>query len=457
MSNQYEVAVIGSGSGGREAALLAGRCGLRTAIIERDKLGGICFHRGCHAVRALQACSRQYRANLMSGRFGSQVDILKATLYDWIIAQTKVSAHLTENLEKELRDLNIDVHMGHAEFLDERSLNVIGEGSIRRCVTADNIVISTGSRPAFYGSSIRKVINSEELLGLKTLPQHLAIIGAGYIGCEFASIFRTLGCDVTLIEAKDRLLPGWEAEAAEHVTQALRGRRVNVMTGWPVHYEQITEKQDCICIPGPNGNHLDADLALVATGRKPNANELGLEALGIKDSSFLKVDEKMQLSLPGVYAVGDVNGLSMLDSTAFAQSNVAIRNILGRESRFEQRWIPRFVHTEPAIAAVGWTEEEAAADGREYLVVKDDALLFSENDRSVIDPEPTFVKVVIDTGSQCLLGCLAVGDHAAVIINTAAIAMRTGLNVDKLREIPLAQPSAADALLSILRKLGYRF
>jgi dihydrolipoamide dehydrogenase len=192
----------------------------------------------------------------------------------------------------------------------------------------------------------------------------------------------------------------------------------------------------------------------MATGRIPNSEGLGLAALGIEDGSFLKVDESMRLSNAPIYAVGDVNGISMLDSTAFSQANVAINSILGREARFDQRWIPRCVHTEPSVASVGWTEQEAAANGLEYLAVSDTIHLISDNERSVIDPEPTFVKVIIDSRSRHLLGCLVVGDHAPVIANIAAIAMRSGLSVEKLRDMPLVQPSASEALMTILRKLN---
>ena len=163
----------------------------------------------------------------------------------------------------------------------------------------------------------------------------------------------------------------------------------------------------------------------------------------------------MRLPKAGLYAVGDVNGISLMDSTAFSEASVAIDSILGRESRFDYRWIPRCVHTEPCVAAVGWTEEQAAAEGIEHLAVSDTIRLMSDNERSVIDPEPTFLKVIIDSHSRHLLGCLVVGDHAPVIVNIAAIAMNAGLGVEKLREISLVQPSASEALMSALRKLDY--
>jgi dihydrolipoamide dehydrogenase len=454
MNDHYQLAVIGSGSGGREAALLAARKGLRTALIERDKIGGISFHRGCYAVCALQACARQFRDSWRSGRFGNKIDLLQATLSDWMVVQSKVSSRLADSLQAELQKLGIDLRQGHAEFVDQRTLQVIGFRGSKKTVTADNIVVATGSRSEFYGSSIRRVVNSNELLRITTLPESLAIIGAGYIGCEFASIYRTLGCEVTLIEKESRVLPGWEIEAGERVAQLLKDRGVKIQVDHQVSFAQVEEKEYGASVPGPGAQSIEANLVLMATGRIPNSEGLGLAALGIEDGSFLKVDESMRLSNAPIYAVGDVNGISMLDSTAFSQANVAINSILGREARFDQRWIPRCVHTEPSVASVGWTEQEAAANGLEYLAVSDTIHLISDNERSVIDPEPTFVKVIIDSRSRHLLGCLVVGDHAPVIANIAAIAMRSGLSVEKLRDMPLVQPSASEALMTILRKLN---
>jgi dihydrolipoamide dehydrogenase len=454
MSDHYQVAVIGSGSGGREATLLAARKGLRTALVERDKIGGICFHRGCYAVLALQACARQFRDSWKSGRFGQRIELLNATLSNWMVAQSNVSSRLEDSFRGELKQLNVDLHLGYAEFLDYRTLQVIGERGTKKTITADNTIVATGSRSEFHASSMRRVVNSDELLRVTALPGSLAIIGAGYIGCEFASIYRTLGCEITLIEKESRVLPGWEVEAGERVAQVLEDHGVKIQVNHQVSFAQIEEKEDGVCIPGSGGQSIVANLVLMATRRTPNSEGMGLSALGVDDSSFLKVDERMRLSNTGIYAVGDVNGISMLDSTAFSQANVAINSILGHEVRFDRRWIPRCVHTEPCIASVGWTEHEVAVAEHEYLAVSDAIRLISDNERSLVDPEPTFVKVIIDSRSRRLLGCLVVGDHAPVIVNIAAIAMRSGLTVEELREMPLVQPSASEALMSTLRKLS---
>ena len=142
MSDHYQLAVIGSGSGGREATLLAARKGLRTALIETDKIGGICFHRGCYAVLALQACARQFRDSWRSGRFGNEIDLLKSTLYDWMVTQSKVSSRLADSFRAELQKLNVDIHQGYGEFLDNRTLQVIGARGTKKTITADNVSCS---------------------------------------------------------------------------------------------------------------------------------------------------------------------------------------------------------------------------------------------------------------------------------------------------------------------------
>jgi dihydrolipoyl dehydrogenase len=452
VSSRYQVAVIGSGSGGREAGLLAARNGLRTAVIERAQIGGTSFHRGAYAVQALQGCARQFRDSWRSGRFGNQVDLLKATLHDWIVAQAQVSSRLSNRLKKEFRELNVDLLSGHAEFVDQQTIQIVDSRGSKKTIAADNIVIATGSRPEFYGSSTPRMVNSEELLRITTLPKSLVVIGAGYIGCEFAFIYRTLGSEVTLIERKERVLPSWEREAGSLVEEALKERGVKIILNHDVSFPltQTTETQ--VLVQGPDDRIINADLVLVATGRKPNTENLRLDLVGIESGSFLKVDTQMRV-LGNIYAVGDVNGISMLDSTASSQANVAIQSILGRKSTYDPRWVPSCVHTEPCLASVGWSDSEAMAEQIEYLAVSDQISAASDSKQTVVDPEQTFIKILIDAKTHHLLGCSVAGDHAPVIVNIAAIAMTSGLTVERLCEMPLVQPSASEALIGTLRKV----
>ena len=453
MAQHYDLAVIGSGSAGRWAALLGAGRGLRTVIIEGASIGGSSFHRGSYAVRALLGSARQFRERLKSGRFGNRVDLLKVTLNDWMKAQRMVTGRLVDDFRAELQRLNVDLIRGRGEFRDDRTLQVTDERGLKSTLEAGNIIVATGSRPDFQDSSRARMVNSDALLRTSALPERLVIIGAGYIGCEFASIYRTLGSEVTLIEKENQVLPGWEPEAADRVAEALEMRGVNILRNQQVALQEIRERETDILVVSQGGQTVDADVALVATGRRPNSEGLGLKALGIDDSSALGVDANMRLPSPGLYAVGDVTGISFLDSTAFSQANVAINSILGQESRYDPQWIPRCVHTEPAIASVGWAEDEATRSGIEFNVVSESMRLVSDDDRSVVDPAPTFLKAIVDSRSRRLLGCLVVGDHAAVIANIASIAIRLETPIDQFRDIPLAQPSAADALMATLRKI----
>jgi pyruvate/2-oxoglutarate dehydrogenase complex dihydrolipoamide dehydrogenase (E3) component len=237
------------------------------------------------------------------------------------------------------------------------------------------------------------------------------------------------------------------------VAEALEMRGVNIVRNQQVALHEIRESETGILVRGQDGQIVDADVALVATGRRPNSEGLGLKALGIDDSSALEVDAHMRLPNSGLYAVGDVTGMSFLDSTAFSQANVAINSISGQESRYDPQWTPRCIHTEPPVASVGWAENEAARSEIEFKVVSGSMRLVSDDDRSVIDPVSTFLKAIVESGSRRLLGCLVVGDHAAVIANIASIAIRLETPIDQLRDIPLAQPSAVDALMATLRKI----
>jgi dihydrolipoamide dehydrogenase len=368
-------------------------------------------------------------------------------------AQRMVTMRLVDDLRAELQRLNVDLIRGHGEFLDDRTLQVIDERGRKSTVAARNTIVATGSRPDFQDSSRPRMVNSDQLLRIRALPQRLVIIGAGYIGCEFASIYRTLGSDVMLIEKANQILPGWEPEAADRVAEALETRGVNILRNQQVALHEIRESETGILVRSQGEQTVDADAALVATGRRPNSEGLGLKALGIDDSSALEVDAHMRLPNPGLYAVGDVTGISFLDSTAVSQANVAINSILGHESRYDRRWTPRCIHTEPPVASVGWAENEVSGSGIEFKVVSGSVGLVSDDDRSVIDPVPTFLKAIVDSRSRRLLGCLVVGDHAAVIANIASIAIRLETPVDQFRDIPMAQPSAADALMATLRKI----
>jgi len=451
--SKYQVAVVGSGSAGRAAALLAANQGLQTVLIEKDRIGGTAFHNGCYAITGLLGCARQFRDSQRSDRFGNETDVLQAKLENWKAAQWSAGTLLAQAFETELKELHVDFYQGRAGIVANQALEIERASGSRLTIEADNIVVATGSRPKYPGTSHPKLVNSDQLLKMTTCPRRLAIIGGGHIGCEFASIYRTLGSEVTLIERQSRLLPGWESDAARQVAAALQAHGVSIQLNRDVTSDQILSKGGSVQIISPDSTILEADLILFANGRRPNVESLRLWELGIDDTSFLEVDANMRLPRVGMYAIGDVNGISLLDSAAFAQANTAILHIVGQPSSFDPQWIPRCIHTDPCVAAVGCTEEEAELQNFPCRIASDTMFLVSDSPRSVIDPEPTFVKVIVDSKYDRLLGCLATGDHAPTIVNTAAIAIRTGIKISDLRQLGLTQLSATEGLMSVFRKI----
>ena len=370
---------------------------------------------------------------------------------DWIALQRRVSVRLAEDLSRTLEGLGVQIRFGTAKLLNPSEVEISDPYGARDRVSGQNIIIATGSRPAFSSVKDSKILNSDQMLKNTEIPQYLLIIGGGYIGCEFASIYRTLGARVTLVEEKENLLPSWDAVAGDQIRHTLQTKGVNI---------RLDERTD---LPPPetwtgrpilklnDGTTASPDLTLIATGRKPNVEELGLESIGIAADAFIPVNEKMQTVQPQVFAIGDANGLALLDSVAFAQARVAVQTILGEAARFDLRWVPRCVHTDPPVASAGWTEKEAIAAGHDIEVLEETVRLVTDDDRSVIDPEPIKIRLVVQPETRMLLGCQAVGAKAAEIVNLAAVAIRTGLSVTQLSDLAMVHPSASEALIRCLQ------
>ena len=450
MSYQYQLIVIGSGSAGKDAAILAARAGQHVLLVEKESLGGTCFHHGSYAIRALRACAMHYQTAEDSSRFGLSVDLLETGWADWTNTQRRVSARLTEDLSRTLESLGAQVRFGIARLLNPNEIEISDPYGARDRIAAENIVIATGSRPAFSSTKGSKILNSSQMLKNTEIPGYLLIIGGGYVGCEFASIYRTLGARVTLIEERESLLPSWDRVAGVQIAESLEKQGVTVHLNTKVDLP-TPDTWTARPVFNVNGTVISPDLTLIATGRKPNVEELGLESIGLAGDTFIPVNEKMATTQRNVFAVGDVNGLALLDSVAFAQARTAVETVLGKSARFDLRWIPRCVHTDPPVASVGWTEREASAAGHDFEVLADTVHLVTDDDRSVVDPEPLKIRLVVQPEARILLGCQAVGAKAAEIVNLAATALSTGLSVTQLAGLAMVHPSASEALVRCLQ------
>ena len=229
MNEKYQIAVIGTGSGGSEAALLAAKKGFKVAVIESGALGGTRLHHGSFAVRALHASARLHGEFFKGKKFGVEADLFTDSLMQWMKAQRAASMRLAHGLQKDLEDLNVRVALGRATLVDEHRIRITDQHGKYEEIEAEYIILATGARPDYVGSKDSRMVNSDQLLERIHPPAHLFIIGGGYVGCEFAAIYRAFGCQVTLAEKSERLLPSWDEKVGAHIAHQLTAAGVELM------------------------------------------------------------------------------------------------------------------------------------------------------------------------------------------------------------------------------------
>ena len=449
MSYQYQVTVIGSGSAGKDAALQAARAGLNTLLVEADRIGGTGIHRGCHAVRTLRACATHYERVKESHLLGVYPDLVATDWSSWLTVQKRVTNRLATELSRALDGASVEVKFGRGELFDMYTV-VITDDERKETVTTENIILATGSRPRFAGNEKARVLNSDQFLQSTLTPKTLFVIGGGYIGCELAAIYQSRGVQVTLAEAEARLLPSWDEDIGKTMRKVLEEAGVEVLLNEQVALPEAGS-DDPPRFRIHNGTIVSPELTLVTVGRTPNIEGLGLEKAGLPVSGFIPVNAQMQTGVPSIYAIGDLNGIMLLDSAAYAQARVAVQNILGRPARFDAHWIPRCLHTHPPIGAAGWTAAEAHAAGHDVEVISETLPLITDDDATMIEPDKNLLKMIVQSDTGLILGCQAVGSRATELINLASSAIRLGLTVDRLADLSFVHPSASEAMIRVLQ------
>jgi pyruvate/2-oxoglutarate dehydrogenase complex dihydrolipoamide dehydrogenase (E3) component len=452
MNYQYQVIVIGSGSAGQEACLKAAKAGLRTLLVEERTLGSNSFHGGSYAVRALRACASYFKETEKAVKVGTNLDVIATSWTSWLNAQRQSSARLSAEFSEAIKRERIHFKSGRARILGPNKISVIDPPrGINLQITSQHIILATGSRPNYSSQPEIGIINSDHVLWQAKAARHLLVVGGGYVGCELASIYRDLGGRVTIAEAQPRLLPNWDPIAGEQFRTVLLKAGVDVLLNEPIELPPPTfQKMPSYKLT--TGAVIQPDITLVATGRKPNSDELGLESVGLTGGVWIPVNEYMQTAVDSIYAVGDVNGIRLLDSVATAQADIAVENILGRSVRFDKRWFSQCLHTEPPIASIGWTEEEATTAGLPVEALSWSGSIFTDDDFSAIEHEHLALKCLVHAESGCFLGCIAVGSHAAEIVNLVSAAIATGRSARAISKLSAVHPSATEALVRTLRQ-----
>lgn len=463
MAHDYDLVIVGAGVGGHGAALHAVDCGLKTAIIEAADMGGTCVNRGCIPSKALLAASGRVRELQNAEHLKALgVEVGEVAFDRAAIAQhaQNLVTKQREGLIGSLKRLGVDVIQGRARVAGEQKLIVLtAEGE--KTITAENIILAPGSVP-FVPPGVevdgKTVFTSDDAIKLESLPPWIAIVGSGYIGLEFSDVYTALGCEVTMIEGLDQLMPGFDPDIAKLAQRILITPRdvetkvgvfaAKVTPGSPVTIELIDAKTKELV------DVLEVDACLVAAGRIPAAKEMGLESVGVElNRGFIPVNDKLQVladgqPVPHLWAIGDATGKMMLAHAASAQGVIAIENMCGREREIDYRSIPAAAFTHPEISFVGLTEPQAKELGQaEGFEVAAARTYFKGNAKALAEGESEgLAKIVYRKDSGEVLGVHIIGLHAADLIQEAANAIAKRESVQSLAFLVHTHPTLSEIL-----------
>ncbi|MBE6309544.1 MAG: dihydrolipoyl dehydrogenase [Bacteroidales bacterium] len=440
-----DIIIIGAGPGGYETANYAASRGLSVTIFEMSELGGTCLNRGCIPTKTL--CKNAEVLNLLqeATEFGISDVVFSVDFAKMIERKNNVVAQLREGVAMALKHPNITLVQGEAAITSAKS--VVCNGESYEC---DNMIIATGSRPKFLpveGVDLPCVLTSDEILELDTLPKSLCIIGGGVIGLEFASIFNSLGVEVTVVEFCKEVLPNFDSDVAKRLRQILVKKGVALNVGAGVSSIVANEDGTAIVKYEQKGKSLEVacEKVLMAVGRAPRLPQ-GLDTAGVEYSPRgILVDENMLTNVSGVYAIGDVNARCMLAHAATFQGKRAVNTILGEKDNIRLDVMPSAVFTTPEASMVGVTDSYCKENGVEVVVKK---AFFRANGKAVAMNETDgILKLVVGATDGKILGCHILGVHAADLIHEVAVLMNKDATIDELKDIIHAHPTLGEVVL----------
>jgi dihydrolipoamide dehydrogenase len=446
----YDVAVIGAGPGGYVAAIRAAQLGLKTAIVERDRVGGICLNWGCIPTKALLRSAELFGLFQRAREFGLTVEGLKPDFQAVVKRSRQVADRLARGVEFLLRKNKVQLFPGSARIVGRGKLAVESATGVEE-LSAKHIIVATGARPRalpdvqFDG---KQILTSKEAMTLESPPKSIVIVGAGPIGVEFAYFFRIFGSEVTLLEMMPQILPLEDAECAEVVAKSFRKSGIQVVTGARVVSVEKTPSGLGVMVER-EGQQLsyEGEVALVAVGVQANVEGMGLEELGVElEGGFIKVDAFGRTNVDGIYAIGDVIGPPLLAHVASHEGIVCVEAIAGRNPQpLDYSNVPSCTYCQPQIASIGLTEEKAKSLGHEVRVGR---FPFRANGKSLALGETEgFVKLIFDQKHGELLGAHIVGPEATELVAELAVAKTLEGTFEEIASTIHAHPTLSEAVM----------
>ncbi|MFZ5753611.1 MAG: dihydrolipoyl dehydrogenase [Bacillota bacterium] len=445
-----DVAIIGGGPGGYVAAVKAAQLGANVVLIEKDSLGGTCLNRGCIPTKAFVRSAEIYSHLKNAEHYGCLASHVSLDMKKVLNRKNTVVNQLVQGIKYLLDKHKVKVIQGMGELLDTETV-FIRNKTHETYVKAKNIIIATGSKkavPPIPDLDLENIIDSDQALQLDKLPDKLVIIGGGVIGMEFAFIYANFGVKVSVIEYFDEILASCDSDICEEIGQIAAAKGISVYKG--ARLKKIIKSEDGQCIVSfikDKEYYLTADKVLVAVGRQPELDGLGIEKLGIELNEHgkgIKVNSKMQTNISNIYAIGDVTNKVLLAHVASHQGIVAVKNIMGQPCEMDYEVIPSAIFTDPEIAVVGMTEKMAQKTGVSLEVGK---FPFAASGKALTLGEYRgFVKVIKDKATGKLIGGAIIGPHATDLIAELALAIKNQLTPEQVIEVIHAHPTTAETI-----------
>lgn len=451
---QFDITIIGSGPGGYVAAIRAGQLGLKVAMIEKDtRLGGTCTLRGCIPTKQMLMSAHVYEQMQHAADFGVQASGIQLAFEDVQKRKNKVVLKNTKGIEYLMKKNKVTVFKGTGKLALPGKVEVTGADGAKQTIASKNIIIATGSaiRPIpGFDTDGGHVVNSDHILELKDVPKSLIVMGAGAVGCEFASVYSRFGAATTIVELMPRLVPLEDEEVSKELEKSFRKRGIKSQVDTKL--EKLEKTETGVRVTGKTSKgeavSLEAEMLLVAVGRMPYTEGLGLEGTQIKlDRGFITVDEFQQTAEKGVYAIGDCVPTPQLAHLASKEGIVAVEHIAGDKGvrPINLRLVPNCTYCDPEVASVGLTEAKAKEQGYEVKIGK---FPFSASGKArILGEEEGFVKIVADKKYDEILGVHIIGPHATELIAEACVAMQLESTAEELGRTMHAHPTVSEAVM----------
>jgi pyruvate/2-oxoglutarate dehydrogenase complex dihydrolipoamide dehydrogenase (E3) component len=450
--SHYQAIVIGSGQGGNPLCGALAQAGLRTALIERSHIGGTCVNEGCTPTKTMLASGRVAYLARRGKDYGVQTGDIRIDMQRVRQRKRDIVDSFRNGSQKRLeKTANLDLIFGEASFIGPKSVRVRTKDGAQRTLAADRIFINAGTRPSvpnLEGLKDVPFLDSTSIMELGAVPEHLVVLGGGYVGLEFGQMFRRFGSSVTIVHSREQLLVGEDADVAGEILAILRQDGIEVLLSSKA--ERVVKSGGGIQLTvraGKEPRTVEGSHLLTATGRKPNTDSLNVSAAGIATDQrdFIKVNEKLETNVEGIYALGDINGGPAFTHISYDDFRILRTNLIEKGSATtENRFVPYTLFIDPQLGRVGITEEEARAQNKKIRVAK---MPMNYVARALeVDETRGFMKAIVDAESNQILGATVLGIEGGEIMTMLQLAMMGHLPFTALREATFAHPTLAESL-----------